>query len=178
MPFIHLSLLGDLSGLRGHIGFRLARKKEDPLVAPSLLFFLWDTPQPPIVSRQSRLPNLAVLVSFSLSFDIYAPFPSWQLTIAKYSMHLKPFSVTPIYNGTRLCKSIYKNKTTVSWRLFLVTYSSIAKGEILDISIDTLVTLPRLKQVSATKQDIINACNESIRLQVTKRAKLLKKHSN
>lgn len=74
MPFIHLSLLGDLSGLRGHIGFRLARKKEDPLVAPSLLFFLWDTPQPPIVSRQSRLPNLAVLVSFSLSYIRAFPF--------------------------------------------------------------------------------------------------------
>lgn len=37
---------------------------------------------------------------------------------------------------------------------------------ILDITVDTLLTLPRLKHVSTTKDDIINATNESIRLQV------------
>ncbi|CDH50346.1 hypothetical protein RO3G_06967 [Lichtheimia corymbifera JMRC:FSU:9682] len=34
------------------------------------------------------------------------------------------------------------------------------------ITVDTLLTLPRLKHVSATKDDIINATNESIRLQL------------
>lgn len=53
---------------------------------------------------------------------------------------------------------------TVSWSSCCI--SNRAKRVILDIIIDTLLTLPRLKHVSATKDDVINATKESIRLQV------------